>query len=322
MAGDVTESRGRELLEYFTGLSLPAETLELREDEPMARHTTLRLGGHADLWCRPADSGALQAVLARAASKSIPVTFVGSGTNLLVRDGGIRGLVVNLSRMNRVERPEPEDAPGRVYVEAGASTGRLLARATQWTLGGVEFLAGVPGSVGGGLVMNAGTILGEFTDVVVEVRSMTRAGEPRVRDHDACGFRYRASDLPADEVVVSADLQLAARELGAIQEDVRALRERRKAREPSRVRNCGSTFKNPDGDYAGRLIELAGLKGTRRGAIVVSPDHANWLVVDPEPGSDTPASSRDYLELMAHVQEEVRRIHGVSLEPEVRVIGE
>lgn len=293
------------------------EDLELRLDEPMAKHTTLRLGGPADIWARPRTAEALSRLLARIHETNTPVSFVGGGTNLLVRDGGIPGVVVNIGRLNNVERPDPTGP--RVEVEAGCSTGRLLKHATDWELGGVEFLGGVPGSVGGGLIMNAGTYLGEFTDVVTEVRSLRRDGSLVRRDHDACGFRYRDSDLPREEIVVGASLELRPRPRTEIEVDVRSLRDRRNEREPKGVPNNGSTFKNPEGDYAGRLIETAQLKGTRRGGAIVSPKHANWLVVDPS--HEPRCTSADMLTLIEHVREEVRRIHGIELVNEVKVVG-
>ncbi|HGG57063.1 MAG TPA: UDP-N-acetylmuramate dehydrogenase [Nannocystis exedens] len=294
------------------------EELGLLVDEPMSRHTTLRLGGPADLWARPRRLGALQRLLACAHTHSIPVTFVGSGTNLLVRDQGIRGLVINLGRLNKVYRHEPKDRPGDLEVEAGASTGKLLKQALQWSLGGIEFLGGVPGSVGGGLVMNAGTYLGEFTDVVTEVRSLSQTGALIRRDHDACGFRYRASDLPTNEIVIGASLGLQPRDQDQIKADVADLKSRRRDREPSGVANSGSTFKNPPGDYAGRLIESAGLKGKRVAGAFVSPKHANWLVVERR----APCRAADLLALIDIVRDEVAAKHGIHLDLELRVIGE
>jgi len=315
-------SRGQQLLSELDrdgSLGRMCETgaLELKSDEPMSRHTTLRLGGPSDLWARPVTPTALAALLARTHARSIPVTFVGSGTNLLVLDGGIQGVTINLGKMRSIARPDPSDSPGRVEVEAGASTGKLLSQVTQWELGGLEFLGGVPGSVGGGLVMNAGTYLGEFTDVVTEVRSLSADGSLVVRDHEACGFRYRASDLPRSELVIGASLQLQPRARAHIEADVASLRERRKDREPTGVFNSGSTFKNPPGDYAGRLIEQAGLKGTRVAGAFVSPKHANWLVVE----RGQPCRATDLLELVAIVRERVAEAFGVRLELELKVIG-
>lgn len=313
-------SRGAALVAELGLGGLPPEALELRVDEPMRRHTTLRLGGPADVWARPVDEQALALLLAACTRIAAPVLFVGGGSNLLVRDGGIRGVVVNLGRMTRVWRPDPEGAPARVEVEAGATTGKLLLAATQWELGGLEFLGGVPGSVGGGLIMNAGTYLGEFTSVVTEVRSRRRDGTPVVRDHAACGFRYRASDLPADEVACAASLRLWPRPRAEIEADVAGLRQRRKEREPAGVANNGSTFKNPPGQFAGRLIEQAGLKGLRIGAAEVSPVHANWLVMRRDAEEEPRAA--DLLALIGRVREAVQASQGVSLELEVKVVGE
>lgn len=317
----MSPSRGEALLAALSPTTLAAceGRATILADEPMSRHTTLRLGGPADLWIRPHEIETLSLLLERCHALEIPVTFVGAGTNLLVRDGGIRGAVFNLQKLNRVWQPDAEGEAQVVEVEAGASTGRLLSFCTKLELGGVEFLGGVPGSVGGGLIMNAGTYLGEFTDVVETVTSLQSDGTPVTRVHAECGFRYRDSDLPAEEIVVHARLQLKPRTRAEIDEEVAALRARRKEREPSGVPNNGSTFKNPPGDYAGRLIETAGLKGLRQGGAVVSPKHANWLVVDK--AHEPACTAKDLLALIALVQEKVEAVHGVRLEREVKVIG-
>jgi UDP-N-acetylmuramate dehydrogenase len=168
--------------------------------------------------------------------------------------------------------------------------------------------------------MNAGTYLGEFTSVVDEVRSLDQNGRERTRSHAECGFRYRASDLPREEIVVGARLTLHPRPRAEIDAEVAALRQRRKEREPKQVPNNGSTFKNPPGEFAGRLIEAAGLKGTAIGGAVVSPKHANWLVVD---RTVSPAcTAADMIGLIEHVRAEVERVHGVRLETEVRILGQ
>jgi UDP-N-acetylmuramate dehydrogenase len=204
----------------------------------------------------------------------------------------------------------------RVVVGAGVSTGKLLSEATRRGLGGVEFLGGVPGSVGGGLIMNAGTYLGEFTKVTTKVVSIDEQGALRERDHDACGFVYRGSAIPPSEMIVEGELVLAPRPRDEIDVEVRGLRDRRKAREPHGVANSGSTFKNPPGDFAGRLIEAVGLKGRRIGDAEVSPVHANWLV---NVGS---ARAADLLALVELVRDQVRARFGVELELEVKVVGE
>jgi UDP-N-acetylmuramate dehydrogenase len=284
-----------------------------RFDEPMSKHTTLRIGGPADAWFEPDSVDELGRVLATAAARGIPTCTVGAGSNLLVKDGGLRGVVVATKNLRGLERHGDAD----VRVEAGVSTGRLLHAATTWSLGGVEFLGGVPGSVGGGLIMNAGTYLGEFVNVVTHVSSIRLADGTRVeREAAACGFRYRASDLPPDEVVVEGRLRLKPRERAEIEAEVRGLRDRRKDREPSGVANSGSTFKNPTGMFAGKLIEECGLKGRAVGAAQVSPKHANWLV------NTGGARAADLLALIEIVRVEVEAKHGIRLELEVKVMGE
>lgn len=303
---------------------------ELRFDEPMARHTTLRIGGPADAWVAPGDAEAVARVRALCALHNWPCLALGGGSNLLVRDGGVRGVVLSSERLRGLsfergdpgepgEAGEPGPAGGeatRVRVGAGVSTGKLLSEATRRGLGGVEFLAGVPGSVGGGLVMNAGTYLGEFTQVTVAVRSVDPAGRLLVRDHAACGFVYRGSALPPDEVVVEGELSLRPRDPALIEADVRGLRERRKAREPHGVRNAGSTFKNPPGDFAGRLIEACGLKGSRRGDAEISPVHANWIV------NTGAARASELLALAEVARAAVLERFGIRLELELKVVGE
>ncbi|HTM19833.1 MAG TPA: UDP-N-acetylmuramate dehydrogenase, partial [Kofleriaceae bacterium] len=285
----------------------------VRFDEPMARRTTLRIGGPADAWFTPSTIDALRRVVAACAERRIPMTAVGGGSNLLVRDGGVRGLVIATRNLKRLERV---GATG-ILTEAGVSTSRVLALAVEAELGRVEFLGGVPGSIGGGMIMNAGTYLGELKDVTTEVVSVRLAdGELVRRDHAACGFVYRGSALPAAEVVVQATLELTPRPRADIEADVAGLRKRRKEREPHGVANAGSIFKNPPGDFAGRLIEAAGLKGTRVGAAECSPVHANWLV------NTGGASAADLLGLIEIVRAKVREVHGVDLQLEVKVIGE
>lgn len=285
----------------------------VRFDEPMARHTTLRVGGPADAWIAPPDVDALVRVIQVAAARGLPVRAVGAGSNLLVRDGGLRGVTLSTQKLRGLVRT----GDTTVRVESGVSTGKLLSSCTQWELGGVEFLGGVPGSVGGGLIMNAGTYLGEFVNVTTHVESVRFTDGARVeRDAAACNFRYRASDLPADEVVVAGRLALKPRPRAEIDAEVRGLRDRRKDREPAGVPNAGSFFKNPTGDFAGRLIEACGLKGRRHGGAEISPKHANWLV------NAEDATASDFLALIDVVRDEVVKTHGVTLVLEVKVIGE
>ena len=284
---------------------------EVRFDEPLARHTTLRIGGPVDALVAPADVDDCRRVREWCAKAAVPSRALGAGSNLLVRDGGVRGVLLTAKLLRRLDR-----AGNTVQVGAGVSTGKLLMFATRAELGGVEFLGGVPGTVGGGLIMNAGTYLGEFTNVTREVRSVDAAGNLQVRDHDACGFVYRGSAIPESDMIVEGTLELRPRPRAEIDAEVRALRDRRHAREPHGVANAGSIFKNPPGDYAGRLIEACGLKGRQVGGAQVSPAHANWLV------NTGGASAKEMLELIEICRQEVMQKFGVRLELEVKVVGE
>jgi len=306
MTRSCLSAEDRELLERLAGDAVIF-------DAPMAKRTTLRIGGPADAWVAPDSVETLRAVVTACNRRGLPMLALGAGTNLLVRDGGIRGVVLvtrNLRALERVGETE-------VRAESGVSTGKLLSRATEWELGGLEFLGGVPGSVGGGLVMNAGTYLGEFVDVTREVTSARLVDGAMVRrDNAACGFVYRGSALPKDEIVVEARLALTPRARAEIEADVKALRAKRKEREPRGVHVVGSVFKNPPDDYAGRLIDEAGLKGTRIGGAQSSPVHANWLV------NTGDATAADMVALIALVRSEVAERFGVELELEVKILGE
>jgi len=285
----------------------------IRFDEPMRRHTTLKIGGPADAFAEPASIAGVAALARLCAGAGLPLTVVGGGSNLLVRDGGIRGVVLGTGKLRGLELV----APATIRVWAGVSTGKVLSLALKHELGGIEFLGGVPGSVGGGLIMNAGTYLGEFKDVTTWVETV-RLGDGEVirRSNAACGFRYRHSDLPPTEVVVAAELALRPRPRAEIEAEVKALRKRRAEREPKKVASNGSTFKNPPGEFAGRLIEAAGCKGWHEGDAVCSPVHANWLV------NTGRATAAELTRLIERVRAEVARVHGIPLELEVKIFGE
>ena len=291
---------------------------EIRFDEAMARHTTLRIGGPADGYALPKTYEALARVRRVCRERGILSRAFGQGTNLLVRDGGIRGVAISLRHLARVQKCEdqPEAGATDLWIEAGAATGKVLAFATINELGGVEFLGGVPGTVGGGLTMNAGTTLGEFKDVTLRVFSIDENGDTLIRENGECGFGYRRSTLPPSEVVTHARLRLTPRPRRDIDQAVRQLRDRRKAREPHGVPNAGSIFKNPPGDYAGRLIEACGLKGRRVGGAEVSPVHANWIV------NAEKATAKDLLALGEIVKSEVVKRFGIELEYEIKIVGE
>jgi UDP-N-acetylmuramate dehydrogenase len=292
---------------------------ELRFEEPMSRHTTLRIGGPAEAWIAPTTVECTERIVAACHRLGLPCRALGAGSNLLVLDGGVRGVLLASERLRGLSFRDVDPAEGGgavVRVEAGVSTGKLLVEATRRSLGGVEFLGGVPGSVGGGMIMNAGTYLGEFKDVALCVETVTPSGERKRRSNAECGFVYRGSALPPDEIVVAAELRLPPRPRSEIETVVRALRDRRREREPHGFPNAGSFFKNPPGDFAGRLIEACGLKGTRIGGAEVATAHANWIL------NREGARASEVLSLIAKVRDVVKERYGIALELEVKLLGE
>ncbi|MBN1237980.1 MAG: UDP-N-acetylmuramate dehydrogenase [Gammaproteobacteria bacterium] len=290
----------------------PTPTAVIR-DEPMARHTSWRVGGPADLYAEPADEAELAAFLA-SLPEATPVYFVGLGSNLLVRDGGVRGAVVATGALKRrLERVDD------VHVTAGAGLPcALLARqCVRWQLGPAAFFAGIPGTVGGALAMNAGAFGGETWNHVESVETIDRRGERRTRARGEYRIGYR-SVLPiqgGEEWFLAATFRFEHDE-SLDKSAIKAMLDRRAASQPTGVASCGSVFRNPPGAYAGELIERVGLKGTKLGGAMVSDKHANFIV---NTGS---ATAEDIETLIESVRRRVREETGIELELEARVIGE
>jgi UDP-N-acetylmuramate dehydrogenase len=282
----------------------------VRFHEPMRLHTSFRIGGPADAYIEPEDEAALCRLMAQARKAKAPV-FVMGGTNLLVRDGGIRGIVVRLANLDRIEDHEG----GRLYVEGGVGMPRLLKYALQRKLAGLEFAAGIPGTLAGSVVMNAGTRLGEMQDVVERVRMVTPDGEVRELPADEAGFEYRRTRLPRG-IVAGAWLRLRWDPQSRMNAVVKDSLRRRKATQPLALPNAGCVFKNPGGDPAGLLIEAAGLKGAQVGDAQVSTLHANFIV------NRGRATARDVLSLIRKVGRAVEQTAGVTLQLEVRIVGQ
>ena len=283
----------------------------LRHNEPLARHTAWGIGGIADRYIAPADIDELAQFMARL-PRDEPLYWIGLGSNLLVRDGGVRGTVVSTVRLRAVERVDRT----MLHVEAGAACPRVAKLAARHGLSGCEFLAGIPGSMGGALAMNAGAFGTETWPAVSEVETIDLNGERRWRSASSYRFGYRAVDGPRGEWFVSCRLVLTPDADGRAGIRIRQLLARRAEMQPTGVRSCGSVFRNPSGDYAGRLIEASGLKGRRVGGAVISDKHANFII------NESGARAADVEALIRTVIEEVERRQGVRLEPEVRIIGE
>jgi len=292
--------------------SMPGLRGELSSDEPMSAHTSWRVGGPADQCYRPADLEDLQQFLATLANDEA-LTWVGLGSNLLVRDGGIRGTVI--LPFGGLDTLELIDAD-RVRAGAGVACAKVARFAARAGLTGAEFLAGIPGTMGGALAMNAGAFGGETWLLVDAVQTLDHQGELHQRSRADYQVSYRTVNGAENEWFVSADLQLKPGDSTAAQSRIRSLLERRSATQPTQQHSCASAVRNPPDDYAARLIESCGLKGEQIGGARVSDKHANFIV---NLGS---ASAADIEALIRYVQEQVQNRHGIQLQTEVRIVGE
>jgi UDP-N-acetylmuramate dehydrogenase len=280
-------------------------------DEPMRKHTSWRVGGPADRFYEPASVAELQAVLA-ALPPGTPMLWLGLGSNLLVRDGGLRGAVIATSSLPRdLERLEGN----RVRAGAGLPCALFARACVRWQLGPAAFFAGIPGTLGGAIAMNAGAFGGETWTRIESVTTIDRAGVVRERARAEFEIGYRSVRGPSpDEWYLAATLALAPD--GTTAAGLKDMLARRNATQPVGVPSCGSVFRNPPGDFAGRLIEKAGLKGTRIGGAQVSEKHANFIL------NVGDATAADIEGLIERVRATVERESGVRLELEVRVVGE
>lgn len=279
--------------------------------EPMSRHTSWKTGGPADRFYIPGSRTDLAAFLRRFAVP--PVHWVGMGSNLLVRDGGIRGTVVCLAgTLDELARSDTET----VTAGAGVSGAKLAHFCAAEGLAGAEFFAGIPGTLGGCLAMNAGAHGTETWDLVEWVELMHPDGRLERRERDAFTVGYRAVSGQGDACFLAAGLRLRPEDPAAVLARLREWQDRRVATQPLEWPSCGSVFRNPPGDYAARLIEAAGLKGLRAGGAEVSKKHANFIV------NRGGARSGEIETLVKTVQTQVRQHAGVHLEPEMRVMGE
>ena len=285
---------------------------QLRHDEPMARHTTWRIGGPADRYYQPADIDDLAEYLSQL-PEGEPVFWLGLGSNLLVRDGGIRGTVIATSGVVNGLALIGDD---RLRVEAGVSCAKVARFAARNGLVGAEFLAGIPGTMGGALAMNAGAFGGETWRIVHALETLDHRGGRHARSPSDYDVAYRHVRGPAAEWFVAAELQLQPGDTAAAQAQIKQLLARRGETQPTKQANAGSVFRNPEGDFAARLIEASGLKGVCEGAACVSEKHANFIV---NTGGATAAQVEA---LIQHVADTVAREQGVVLQREVHIVGE
>lgn len=284
---------------------------ELLLNEPLSKHTSWRVGGNAQCFYSPANVQDLAVFLSQVSAVE-PIMWLGLGSNLLVRDGGFTGTVISTAgTLQDLEIREQS-----VYAEVGVYCGKLAKQAARAGLSGAAFLAGIPGTIGGALAMNAGCHQSEIWQLVAEVTTVDRFGTLRVRKPDDFNVSYRHVEVPEGEWFVSAVLNLTAGDAEQEAAEIKTLLKRRNTTQPTNQPCAGSVFRNPENDFAGRLIESNGLKGLTVGGAQVSEKHANFIV------NDGTATAADIESLIHLVQQKIEVAEGVTLQPEVHIVGE
>ena len=283
-------------------------------DVPMSRHTSLRIGGPADAMATPADREELSHVLGICAEFDLPTLVLGAGFNVLIGESGVRAVVIRLKKLRRIERVRPD----RLWIEAGASHATITRYCVDHALTGLEFGAGIPGTLGGWVTMNAGIGVREMKDVVANIEVIGRDGlDVHQLERADLDFRYRElAGLPSGSIIIAARLRVEEVERAKVQSEIDRLLSHRQSTQPTDIPSCGSVFRNPPGHFAGRLIESAGLKGAREGAAEISTVHANFIV------NHGGATASDVLRLIERARKEVERVSNIRLETEVKILGD
>jgi UDP-N-acetylmuramate dehydrogenase len=304
--------------------TIPNELLErlaplgtVLRDEPMNRHTTFRVGGPAQVLVFPSDSRNAGEAVRLIRGCGVPFTVIGGGSNLLVGDGGIPGITLSLGADGAWKGSMRRGNDGTVYADATVLKEDFIAWCLDQGLEGVDFMAGIPGCLGGGIVMNAGTFMGSFANILVNIELITAGGLPGTREVRPEMAHYRCMDLEEDAIVTGGWFRLQeSHDIGAARARIRAILEDRGAKHPLQYPSAGSVFKNPEGHSSWKLIDDAGLKGHRIGGAMVSELHTNFIV------NYDRARASDIRALIEHVQETVSRRFSINLHPEVRMVGE
>jgi UDP-N-acetylmuramate dehydrogenase len=290
--------------------------LKVKTNERLARYTSMKIGGPADYFLEVHDDAALRQLLPLLGRRDMVVCLLGNGSNILMSDRGVRGAVIHLAGDFKSIEWNADEAGAWAEVGAAYPVTQLVREAVRRGYGGLEFAEGIPGTMGGALVMNAGAYGSEFERIVDQVEGVTPAGEAGRFTRTQMNFTYRESNLPPGMVVTRVRLRLSKDEAARVTSKLRELVTRRKSSQPSGRPNSGSMFRNPPGDYAGRLIEAAGLKGRRKGQAQISERHANFIV------NLGGANADDVRQLMNLARAEVERCFGVELVAEVKYLGE
>lgn len=289
------------------------EENRVRENEPMSRHITFRVGGNADYYVTPDSEEEIQDVIALCKEFQVPYYVIGNGSNLLVGDKGYRGVILQICReMSSIQVDDQV-----ISVQAGALLSKVGSAALEAGLTGFEFAAGIPGTVGGAVVMNAGAYGGEMKDILLDVTVLTSDGEVKVLDLEELELGYRTSVIPKMQyVVLSARFGLQKGDKEMIRATMNQLKEQRVSKQPLEYPSAGSTFKRPEGHFAGKLIQDAGLRGFQVGGAQISEKHCGFVI------NKEQATASDIVELMRQVSEKVWELFEVRLEPEVKFLGE
>ncbi|EKB58610.1 UDP-N-acetylmuramate dehydrogenase [Falseniella ignava] len=301
-----------EMIVLYNELISKYPAMDIKLNEPLSQYSYTKVGGKADALVFPQTKQEVQQMIEWVETNQVPLTILGNLSNLIVMDGGIRGVVMILTRMNQIQ-VEGET----VIADAGASLIETTQVARDHHLTGLEFACGIPGSVGGAIFMNAGAYGGEIKDLPLEIETLTRTGEFRTYSTQTAQFGYRHSIFQDNhEVVLQVKFQLEPGEIDLIQSEMDRLTELRTSKQPLELPSCGSVFKRPEGHFTGKLIQDAGLQGYRIGGAEISKKHAGFIVnVDH-------ATATDYIELIQFIQHRIWELYQVQLEPEVRIIGE
>jgi len=291
---------------------------EIKFNEPMSAHTSLRIGGPAEVMVFPEDIASLKDVISTAKGEGIPIFILGAGTNLLVKDSGIEGIVISLQSFRRIKIVQA-GADSQNFacfcVESGVLLSNLINFAMKKGYSGIEALAGIPGSFGGAVYMNAGSFGREIKDVLISVTLMKDNGSIETLKKDDIRFSYRNSNIHDGGIILHAEILLEKDSPEKVSGRLNEFLKKRRQTQPISQRSAGCVFKNPEGDSAGRLIDSAGCKGMRAGDAEVSAVHANFFI---NRGS---ATCKDFINLMEIVKEKVKKSSGITLEPEIRIIG-
>ena len=286
-------------------------------DFPMARITSFRVGGPAECLLNVRGLEDLGSAVELARSRDVPITLLGAGSNLLVRDGGIRGLAISFAQGFRGRGIRKEGKQEAIlWSEAGVKINSFLSFAQRSGWSGLEFLAGTPGTMGGAVAMNAGVQEREVKDTLLELTFMRDDGSIETRPRKSLNFRYRGLDLPEGSIICVMDFAVTRSTAAQVKDLMMTLLTKRKQSQPLSLPNAGSVFMNPPGDYAARLIEKSGLKGTRIGGAEISRLHANFIV------NNRGACASDILSLIALARERVKKAAGIDLETEIKIVGE